>query len=202
MSTPNFAASHTKNIYAIGDCSDFAQYECQECLKEFNWELCDEYDRHSNRSYPASIIGEKTKCICVAGASIDITAQAKIVAGYYSGACFDFDCRLVVYDRDGYRVSEYDDLDDIQKNLQVFHLFLPPFVTSQVIIAKNGPVRQDGEMGSNRKIADPAAQSPAGRPRCSVKTVISGSLKKRMGHFPAMVMYPSLFSSRFNVRMI
>ena len=115
MSTPNFAASHTKNIYAIGDCSDFAQYECQECLEEFNWDMCDEYDRHSNRSYPASIIAEKTKCICVAGASIDIIAKAKIVCGYWSGACFDFDCRLVVYDRDGYRVSDFDDLDDINK---------------------------------------------------------------------------------------
>ena len=113
MSTQNLAASHTKNTYAIGDCFDFAQYECQECLEEFNWELCDEYDRHSDRSYPASIIGEKTKCLCYAGASIDITAQAKIVAGYYSGACFDFDCKLSVYDRDGYNVDDYDDTDTV-----------------------------------------------------------------------------------------
>ena len=115
MSTPNFDCKNTSKIYAIEGNEDFAQYECQECLEEFNWDLCDEYDRHSNRNYPTSIIGEKTKCIFVAGASIDITAQAKIVAGYYSGACFDFDCRLVVYDRDGYRVSDYDDLDDINK---------------------------------------------------------------------------------------
>ena len=113
MSTRNFDCKNTSKIYAIDNDEEFAQYDCQESLECLDWTPCDECD--GDRSYPASIIAEKTKCLCYAGASIDITAQAKIVAGYYSGACFDFDCRLVVYDRDGYRVSDFDDLDDINK---------------------------------------------------------------------------------------
>lgn len=113
MSTPNFNCSNTKKIYAIGNNSDFAQYDCQCVLEDSNWEPVDEYDRTSNRSYPASIIAEKTACVVVAGVSLDITAKAKIVSGYYEGACFDFDCELTVYDMEGYEVSSYDTLDDI-----------------------------------------------------------------------------------------
>lgn len=117
MSTPNFDCKNTSKIYAIENNEEFAQYDCQESLECLGWKPCDEYDRTSNRSYPASIIAEKTKCIIVAGASIDITAKAKIVSGYWSGACFDFDCELSVYDRDGYEVSDYDDIDSINKYL-------------------------------------------------------------------------------------
>ena len=115
MSTPNFCCKNTSKIYAIENDEDFTQYDCQESLECLDWTPCDECDW--DRSYPASIIAEKTKCICVAGASIDITAKAKIVSGYWSGACFDFDCELSVYDRDGYRVSDYDDIDTINKYL-------------------------------------------------------------------------------------
>lgn len=115
MSTPNFCCKNTSKIYAIENNEDFAQYDCQESLECLDWTPCDECD--GDRSYPASIIAEKTKYICVAGSSIDITAKAKIVCGYWSGACFDFDCELSVYDRDGYRVSDYDDIDTINKYL-------------------------------------------------------------------------------------
>lgn len=115
MSTPNFNCSNTKKIYAMGNDSGCAQYDCQCVLEELNWEPVDKYDRTSNRSYPASIIAEKTKCIVVAGVSLDITAKAKIVAGYYDGACFDFDCELTVYDMEGYEVSSYEDLYSIYK---------------------------------------------------------------------------------------
>ena len=113
MSTPNFCCKNTSKIYAIENNEDFAQYDCQESLEGLGWTPCDEYDRTSNRSYPASIIAEKTKCICVAGVSIDVKASAKIVSGYWSGACFDFDCKLSVYDRDGYSVDDYDDTDTV-----------------------------------------------------------------------------------------
>ncbi len=115
MSTPNFDCKNTSKIYAIDNDEEFAQYACQESLEGLGWTPCDEYDRTSNRSYPASIIAEKTKCICVAGVSIDIAASAKIVSGYWSGACFDFDCELSVYDRDGYHVDDYNDIDTINK---------------------------------------------------------------------------------------
>lgn len=111
MSAPNFNCKNTSKIYAIENDEEFAQYDCQESLECLGWTPCDESDMNGLRSYPASIIAEKTKCVVVAGVSIDITAKAKIVAGYWSGACFDFDCELSVYDRDGYSVSDYDDID-------------------------------------------------------------------------------------------
>ena len=113
MSAPNFDCKNTSKIYAIENEEEFAQYDCQDSLEGLGWTPCDEYDRTSNRSYPATIIAEKTKCIAVAGASIDIKASAKIVSGYWSGACFDFDCKLSVYDLDGYHVDDYDDIDTI-----------------------------------------------------------------------------------------
>lgn len=119
MSTPNFSHVNTNNIYTINNCLDFAQYDCQTCLESFDWELCDEYDKLSNRNYPATIIGEKTKCIYVGGASIDIKAQAKIVSGYYNGACFDFDCCVSVYDYDGYNVNNYECIADIDEYIDI-----------------------------------------------------------------------------------
>ena len=115
MSASNFDCKNTSKIYAIEDIEDYAQYDCQESLECLNWTPCDEYDRTNNRSYPASIIAEKTKCICVAGVSIDVKASAKIVSGYWSGACFDFDCKLSIYDLDGYHVDDYEDIDTINK---------------------------------------------------------------------------------------
>ena len=118
MSASNFDCKNTSKIYAIKDNEEFAQYDCQESLERLGWTPCDEFDRTSNRSYPASIIAEKTKCIVVAGVSIDITAKAKIVSGYWEGACFDFDCELSVYDRDGYHVDDYDEIDTINKYVE------------------------------------------------------------------------------------
>ena len=92
MSTPNFYCKNTSKIYVIESNEDYAAIDCQSILEDSHWESCDEYDRECNNSYPASIIAEKTKSLYIGGTSIDITAKAKTVSGYYSGSCFDFDC--------------------------------------------------------------------------------------------------------------
>ena len=113
MSTPNFYCKNTSKIYAIESNEDYATIDCQSILEDSNWESCDEYDRECNNSYPASIIAEKTKSLYIGGTSIDITAKAKTVSGYYSGSCFDFDCEMTVYDMEGHEIAYYEELDDI-----------------------------------------------------------------------------------------
>ena len=142
MATGNFYCKNTSNIFVIGtnhyttqeDIDEYeldqellgeldegqtqANYEadldyCQGLLKDQGWDVMHEYDRGSNRSFPATIIGEKKICKVFAGVTLDITMTAKVVAGYYEGACFDLEAELSVYDRDDYQVGTWDEFDEI-----------------------------------------------------------------------------------------
>ena len=86
---------------------------CQELLEAKKWDTMNEYDRDSNRSYPASIIGRQTKCRTFAGVTLELTMEARLVSGYYEGACFDLEARLNVYDRDDDHVCSWEGFDDV-----------------------------------------------------------------------------------------
>ena len=75
-------------------------------LAEKGWSETDEYDGY--RSYPGTYFAEKTRCITVAGVSVEITLKAAVVSGYYEGCTFDVDGSASICDRDGYHVAEYD----------------------------------------------------------------------------------------------
>jgi hypothetical protein len=86
---------------------------CQELLEAKKWDTMNEYDRDSNRSYPASIIGRQTKCRTFAGVTLELTMEARLVSGYYEGACFDLEASLNVYDRDDDHVCSWEGFDDV-----------------------------------------------------------------------------------------
>ena len=142
MATGNFYCKNTSSIFVIGTNHYTTQEEIneygwdQELLGQFDeeqtnmnyeadleyaqeelsghgWDTMNEYDRDSNRSFPASIIGEKTKCRTFAGVTLELTMTAKVVSGYYEGACFDLEASLNVYDRDDDHVCSWDDFDEI-----------------------------------------------------------------------------------------
>jgi hypothetical protein len=142
MATGNFYCKNTSKIFALGsnhyttqeeideygwdqellgtldEAQTQANYEAdldyaKELLKGKGWDVMNEYDRDSNRSFPATIIGEKTKCVTFAGVTMEITMQAKVVSGYYEGACFDLEASLQVFDRDDEDVCFWNDFDDV-----------------------------------------------------------------------------------------
>lgn len=143
MATGNFYYKNTSAIFAIGsnhyttqeeidengwdqellgtfdEEQTRANYEdsidyCQELLKGKKWDTMNDYDRTSNRNYPASIIGDKTIWRTFAGVTLEITMKAKVVSGYYEGACFDLEASMNVYDHDDEQIYDFDDFDEIQ----------------------------------------------------------------------------------------
>ena len=135
MSTPNFRSCNTSKIFALGMNKYYTQEQIEECnlddelegkldelqtqpdyeyekanalfqLEEKGWIETDEYD--GDRSYHGTYFAEKTRCITVAGVSVEITLKAAVVSGYYEGCTFDVDGSASICDRDGYHVAEYD----------------------------------------------------------------------------------------------
>lgn len=142
MATGNFYCKNTTEIFVIGmneyttqedidelglDQDMLGQFDeirtqdnfeadkelAQELLQGKDWDIMDRYQQGCNRSYPASIIGEKTIHRTFAGVTLELTMQATLVSAYYEGANFDLEASLNVYDRDDYHVCNYDDFDDI-----------------------------------------------------------------------------------------
>lgn len=124
MSTPNFANRNTSKVFAIG----LTQFDEEEepiypdmlniegiyedvnlaMQSKFNYNnevdvyFLNEYDKYSNRSYPAHNICQVSAEKEFGDMWVGITFVVKAVSGYYEGACLDYDIVIT---------TEYDDAE-------------------------------------------------------------------------------------------
>lgn len=111
MSTPNFSCKNADAIYARHTDNDWFWEDLQEEVKDIihnehtTWSTDDGWDDDRYRSM--SYLMERNYPLVFAGSTFTVNARIGCRCGYYDGANFDFDLKLID-EQDGYNEGDLD----------------------------------------------------------------------------------------------
>lgn len=131
MATANFPNVNTSKIYAFGfnryfdadtiEANDYPaewldQYDEMATRDDYEWYRDDAIQQLNDKGWRdncnGDAIAKKSVCVSVAGIDVHISVEARVLAGYYEAAVYDYEANINVIDRDGYDLGNYDpDID-------------------------------------------------------------------------------------------